>query len=166
MDARDSRERKNRSGWAKQIVQVQEPEPEHVVGRDMSENMTSSASSVQGTNQSAKNVQNSIKEEETAHMERELDDRLTKLQRVVEESLKENNSWIAKLYNSTLSRVADISNQLSVAKTREGIMKERMEELTAQIKELKEWKRWFLIMIISEVSALIIYLAWLVITAG
>ena len=78
MDARDSRERKNRSGWAKQIVQVQEPEPEHVVGRDMSENMTSSASSVQGTNQSAKNVQNSIKEEETAHMERELDDRLTK----------------------------------------------------------------------------------------
>ena len=147
-------------------MQVQEPEPEHVVGRDMSENMTSSASSVQGTNQSAKNVQNSIKEEETAHMERELDDRLTKLQRVVEESLKENNSWIAKLYNSTLSRVADISNQLSVAKTREGIMKERMEEMTAQIKELKEWKRWFLIMIISEVSALIIYLAWLVITAG
>ena len=99
-------------------------------------------------------------------MDRELDDRLTKLQRVVEESMKENNSWIAKLYNSTLNRVADISNQLSACHTREGIMKERMEELTAQIRELKQWKRWFLITIISEVSALIIYLAWIAVTAG
>ena len=164
MDARDTRERKSRSGWAKQIVKDQESE--HVVGRDMSENMTSPASSVQGTNQSAKNALNSTKEEETTHMDRELDDRLTKLQRVVEEAMKENNSRIAKLYNSILNRVADISNQLSAAKTREGIMKERMEELNAQIKDLKQWKRGFLIMIISEVSALIIYLAWLAITAG
>ena len=165
MDARDStREKKSRTGWAKQIVKDQEPD--HIVGRDMSENLTSPASSALKTNQSAKNVQNSTKEEETTHMDRELDDRLTKLQRVVEESLKENNSWIAKLYNSTLNRVADISNQLSAAKTREGIMEDRMKELNAQIRELKEWKRWFLIMIISEVSALIIYLAWMVITAG
>ena len=165
MDARDStREKKSRTGWAKQIVKDQEPD--HIVGRDMSENLTSPASSALKTNQSAKNVQNSIKEEENTHMDRELDDRLTKLQRVVEESLKENNSWIAKLYNSTLNRVADISNQLSACHTREGIMKDRMEELKAQIKDLKQWKRWFLIMIISEVSALIIYLAWLVITAG
>lgn len=165
MDARDStREKKSRTGWAKQIVKDQEPD--HIVGRDMSENLTSPASSALKTNQSAKNVQNSIKEEENTHMDRELDDRLTKLQRVVEESLKENNSWIAKLYNSTLNRVADISNQLSAAKTREGIMEDRMKELNAQIRELKEWKRWFLIIIISEVSALIIYLAWMVITAG
>lgn len=99
-------------------------------------------------------------------MDRDLDERLNKMQRVVEESMKSNNSWIAKLYNSILQRVADLSNQLSACHTREGIMKERMEELTAQIKELKEWKRWFLIMIISEVSALIIYLAWLAIRAG
>ena len=165
MDARDStREKKSRTGWAKQIVKDQESD--HVVGRDMSENLTSSASSVQGTNQSAKTVQNIIRKEENTHMDRELDERLTKMQRVVEESMKSNNSWIAKLYNSILQRVADLSNQLSACHTREGIMKERMEELTAQIKELKEWKRWFLIMIISEVSALIIYLAWLVITAG
>ena len=164
MDARDTRERKSRSGWAKQIVQAQEPD--HVVGRDMSENLTTPASSVQGTNQSVENVPNIIRKEENTHMDRELDERLTKLQRVVEESLKENNSWIAKLYNSTLSRVADLSNQLSACHTREGIMKDRMEELNAQSKDLKEWKRWFLIMIISEVSALIIYLAWLVITAG
>ena len=164
-DPRDyTREKKSRTGWAKQIVKDQEPE--HVVGRDMSENLTSSASSAPKTNQSAKTVQNSIRKEESILMDRELDERLTKLQRVVEESLKENSSWTAKLYNSTLNRVADLSNQLSACHTREGIMKDRMEELNAQIKELKEWKRWFLRIIISEVSALIIYLAWLAITAG
>lgn len=35
--------------------------------------------------------------------------------------MKENNSRIAKLYNSILSRVADLSNQLSACHAREGV---------------------------------------------
>ena len=149
MDPRDSnRGTRKKSKWVQELIKEDTavtPEVEHVVGRDQSEAMstksTTTASSAQGTKESAKNALNLKKKEENTLMEVELAEAIKKIRQDIKDA-REEQFKMANLIYTTVKIQLDqyhIKNaQLEADNRYYSKVSDDVKELSKQLKKYKE----------------------------
>lgn len=120
IDNREPTRRKTKWAEAHPSKPPLQQEPDHVVGRDMSENKTSTsgASCVHKTSQYAENANTSQEKKEMTVMDQELDKKLTNMLTIMETNQKQISDNIKSIFNYLSRENNSRANEINMLRSR------------------------------------------------